>query len=125
MKSLNGLHRIAVVLIIVAIGLILNCYPTHASSPSTGKGVWIWKIWEAENGDLDSVIRTLQAAGVGWAIIKVGDSDSYYLSSSGKQLYDWAVRYGGFGNVIAKLHYASIKVFGFHYVYGYDTAEDF
>lgn len=108
-----------VFLSILLIVFIIGCLYAQTSLVSTDKGVWIWKVWEVENGDLNKILNTLESAGVSWVVIKCGDSDSYYLEP-GKLLYNWATAYGGFRNVIAQFHNSGIKVFGWHFVYSYD-----
>jgi len=91
--------------------------PSYASIPTTGKGMWIWEIWNAENGSLTSVISRLKATGVSWVAVKLGDSNSPWDRPT-ENLYTWASQYGGFDSVIAKFHENGIKVFGWQYVYG-------
>jgi len=92
----------------------------EAATLADGKGMWIWKIWELGES-VSQIIDKLESAGVEWVTIKCGDSDSYYLTGPGYQLYDWAQSYGGFSNVIGLFHNAGVKVFGWHYVYSYDN----
>ena len=99
--------------------LLLIAQFAQASVSLTGKGMWIWKIWETEGGNLSTVISRLKDSGVKWLIVKCGDSDSYY-NEPGKYLYNWASSYGGFSNIINQFHNNSIKVFGWHFVYSYD-----
>jgi len=102
---------------ILSVALTLNCL-SAPSVASTGKGVWIWRIWEVENGDLNRILSTLNAGGVKWVILKCGDSDSYWLSQ-GNSLFNWALQYGGFGSVIQQFHSSGIQVFGWHFIYSY------
>jgi len=88
-----------------------------AQFPIQAKGIWIWKLWNANNGDLNSVISTLKKEGITWLVIKMGDSDSYYNLSQ-KSLYNWAVNYGGMDSVIIKFHSNNIKILGYQYVCG-------
>ena len=92
---------------------------TSSSSdlPVIGKGVWIWKIWEIENGDVSKIIQKLQSANVDWVTIKCGDSNSYYPDHG--YMYNWlnANGYSNFGEVVTQFHNAGIKVFGWQYVY--------
>jgi hypothetical protein len=108
-------------LLILAIVVITSCLSAQASVVSTGKGVWIWRIWEweVENGDLTTIIGRLESAGVDWVTIKCGDSNSYWLSP-GRQLKVWADGYGGFANVVNQFHVAGIRVFGWHFIYSID-----
>lgn len=109
----------SVIIFILAIVLLVRA-SVYASVVSTDKGLWIWKIWEVENGNLNKIINTLKSAGVKWVIIKCGDSDSYY-NEPGKYLYNWAAQYGGFSAVVTQFHNYGIQVFGWHYVYSYDN----
>ena len=63
--------------------------------------MWIWKIWDTEGGNLNTIVTKLKSNGVKWVIIKLGDSDSYY-NRVGKTLYNWASAYNGFDNVITQ-----------------------
>lgn len=89
----------------------------RAELPIQAKGIWIWKLWNANSGDLNSVISTLKREGISWLVIKMGDSDSYY-NLPGKYLYTWAGKYGGMDSVIERFHCSNIKVLGYQYVYG-------
>ena len=82
--------------------------PTTLSTLASGKGIWIWKLWEVENGDVSTIIQKLQSANVNWVTIKCGDSDSFWTET---ELTSEKVN---------QFHNAGIKVFGWHYVYSYD-----
>lgn len=99
--------------------LFLSCNLFASSPPSSGKGMWIWKIWDTEGGNLNTIVAKLKSNGVKWVIIKLGDSDSYY-NRAGKILYNWASAYDGFDNVITRFHNNGIKVFGWQFVYSYN-----
>ncbi len=92
---------------------------THAqvSLPIQAKGMWIWMLWSANNGNLNAVIDKLKSVGVTWIVVKMGDSDSYY-NRTGKSLYSWASNYGGLDSVVSIFHRNGIKMFGYQYVYG-------
>lgn len=92
-------------------------FPSYAAIPTSAKGMWIWQIWNAESGNLDSTISRLKVTGVTWVAVKLGDSNSPW-NAPGENLYTWASRYGGFDSVIIKFHNNGIKVFGWQYVYG-------
>jgi len=81
------------------------------------KGMWIWQLWTANSGNLDTVITKLKSVGVSWVIIKLADSDSYY-NATGKSLYSWASGYGGMDSVVSIFHRNGIKILGYQYVYG-------
>jgi hypothetical protein len=85
--------------------------------PIQAKGLWIWKLWTANSGDLSAVITKLKSVGATWVVAKMGDSDSYY-NSSGKSLYGWASAYGGMDSVVSTFHRNGIKFLGYQYVYG-------
>ncbi len=97
--------------------LILSSIPSFASIPTTGKGMWIWQIWNCENGNLDSITSRLKKSGVTWVAVKLGDSNSFY-DGAGGTLYGWASTYGGFAAVINSFHNNGIKVYGWGYIYG-------
>jgi len=78
---------------------------------STGKGIWIWKLWEVENGDVSKIIQKLNSANVNWVTIKCGDSDSFWTKTELTP------------EKINQFHDAGIKVFGWHFVYSYDYWE--
>ena len=99
--------------------LFLSCNLFASPLPSSGKGMWIWKIWNTEGGNLNTIVTKLKSNGVKWVIIKLGDSDSYY-NRAGKILYNWASAYNGFDNVITQFHNNGIKVFGWQFVYSYN-----
>ncbi|MCL4511680.1 MAG: T9SS type A sorting domain-containing protein [Bacteroidetes bacterium] len=87
------------------------------SLPIQAKGMWIWMLWAANNGNLNPVIDKLKSTGVTWVVVKMGDGDSYY-NKSGKALYNWAQTYGGMDSVVGIFHKNGIKIFAFQYVYG-------
>ncbi len=94
---------------------LLLSVQSHASIPTTAKGMWIWQIWT--HGTLNSMITTLESGGVTWIAVKLGDSNSFY-DATGTGLYNWAATYGGFAAVIDSFHTHGIKVYGWQYVYG-------
>ena len=91
--------------------------------PVMDKGIWIWKIWEIENGNLSKIIERLKSAGVKWVSIKLGDSNSYWPGHdpSVGSLSRWLQEnnYSDFSEVVTEFHNAGIKVLGWHYVYSY------
>ncbi len=105
-------------ILLFGIAMLAAASQAEASLPISGKGMWIWKIWSAENGNLTAVIDKLKTVGVTWAVVKMGDSDSYY-NGSGKSLNIWAAGYGGMDSVVSIFHENGIKLFGFQYVRGY------
>lgn len=87
----------------------------QTSATIEAKGMWIWELWTA--GDLGAIVAKLKSVGVTWAVVKMGDSDSYY-NRSGKSLYNWASTYGGMDSVVSTFHANGIKILGYQYVYG-------
>ena len=109
----NRMRRWILALILSSTGLLR----AQDSLSIQAKGIWIWELWTANGGNLSAVIDQLKSVGVGWVIIKMADSDSYY-NSSGHSLYNWAVGYGGMDSVISTFHQNGIKVIGYQYIYG-------
>ncbi len=109
------MRRLSILLFVFV--LAVNICRAQTSLAIAGKGMWIWKIWQADSGKVLEVIDTLKGADVTWVVVKMGDSDSYY-NGSGKTLYNWAAAYGGMDSVVSIFHNNGIKIFGFQYVYG-------
>lgn len=105
-------------LLFILIFSSIICFPARASIPTTAKGMWIWQIYNDENGNLSSVISRLKKAGVTWVAVKLGDSNSFWDSPNNTTVYPWASHYGGFAAVIDTFHNNGIKVYGWQYVYG-------
>lgn len=105
--------------VILLVSFLMFGEGLHAQISKTiqAKGMWIWKLWSANSGDLSAVIDKLKSVGATWAVVKMGDSDSYY-NSSGKALYSWASTYGGIDSVVSTFHSNGIKILGYQYVYG-------
>lgn len=102
------------------LGLFLLSFisvPSYASVATTGKGMWIWQIWNDEGGNLASMISRLKSAGVTWIAVKLGDSNSPW-NSPGHSFYTWASANGGIDSVVSKFHSNGIKFYGWQYVYG-------
>ncbi len=97
--------------------LIVIVEVAQGQTPLLGKGMWIWKVWTADSGNLPAVIDKLKSIGVQWAVIKLADSDSYY-NRNGQSLYAWASAYGGFQGVVNIFHANGIKILGYQYVCG-------
>ena len=76
-----------------------------------GKGFYIWKIPNCENGDPESIASTAQRAGLTHVLIKIANGIYDYN-------YDISTREDLVGPVADALHKRNIKVFGWHYVYG-------
>ena len=85
--------------------------------PASSKGVWIWRVWEVDNGnvvvykDPSAVINRLRSAGIEWVIIKCGDG-RFPWENEPKNAIGWV------SDAISEFHEAGIKVFGWHFVYG-------
>jgi len=78
-----------------------------------GKGFYIWKIRDTENGDANAIADLAHKASLTHVLIKIADgSNSYNIdSASGVDLI----------SAVAKaLRARAIQVWGWHYVYGYD-----
>ncbi len=113
--------------IIATFALMASIFHPHAiagqvsvqdSLPIQAKGMYIWKLWSADGGNLNSVISKLKGVGVTWVVIKMGDGDSYY-NSPNHSLYNWAIpAYGSMDSVVSIFHQNGIKIFAFQYVYG-------
>jgi len=76
-------------------------------SPASGKGIWIWKLSDAEGGNVSAIIEQCKNVGIKWVAIKCGD---------GTQFWDWQCT----PSLITQLQNAGIKVLGWQYVYGND-----
>lgn len=80
-----------------------------------GKGIWIWKTTNCENGDLDAIVRRATSAGFTHLILKIADGDDPY------QIWD---RRDTALELIPRLHAAGITVWGWNYIYGDPPARD-
>jgi len=77
-----------------------------------GKGFFIWKIRECENGDLQAIANTAARAGLGHVLIKIADGTySYNIDPSGVDLVPALVQ---------KLSAQGIEAWGWQYIYGAD-----
>lgn len=78
----------------------------------TGKGVFIWKIRECENGDLQAIANTAAKAGLSHVLIKIADGTySYNVDPSGIDLVP---------SLVQKLNALGIEAWGWQYIYGAD-----
>ncbi|MDZ7288581.1 MAG: T9SS type A sorting domain-containing protein [candidate division KSB1 bacterium] len=109
--------RKGIIFISLLLSLTTRTFAQPSSLPVAAKGMWIWKLWSANGGNLNAVIDKLKATGVKWVVAKMGDSDSYY-NKPGKSLYNWAAGYGGMDSVVSIFHRHGIKLLGYQYVYG-------
>jgi hypothetical protein len=79
----------------------------------TGKGIWIWKIFQCENGNADAIVARARAARFTHVIVKICDGDDpYNLWKDGSQWRDYALE------LIPKLSNAGIAVWGWNFIYG-------
>jgi hypothetical protein len=77
-----------------------------------GKGFFLWKINNCENGSPAAIAGAAQAAGFTHALLKVADGNySYNLDSSGNDLVT---------PVVQALRARGIQSWGWHYIYGDD-----
>jgi hypothetical protein len=74
-------------------------------SPIYGKGIWIWRLNEAEDGNVSKIIWRLKDVRVNWLAIKGGDGTNFWSHQCNHSL-------------IAQFRNAGIKVLGWQYVYG-------
>jgi len=76
-----------------------------------GKGFYIWKIPNCENGDPESIAWTAFEAGLSHVLIKIANGIYDYN-------YDASIKKDLIGPVADALHKRNIKVWGWHYVFG-------
>jgi len=77
------------------------------ATPASGKGIWIWRLSEAEGGNVSAIIGRCKKVGIKWIAIKCGDGTQFWDSQCMPSL-------------ITKFHNAGIKFLGWQYVYGDD-----
>ncbi|HEY9076933.1 MAG TPA: hypothetical protein VIO61_10385 [Anaerolineaceae bacterium] len=82
-------------------------------NPLSGKGFWIWKIKDCENGNPASIASVAQAAGFTHVPIKIADGTD--ISN-----FDVTNRVDLIPPVVQTLKAKGIQVWGWHYVYGDD-----
>ena len=79
----------------------------------TGKGIWIWKIFQCDNGNADAIVARALAARFTHVIVKICDGDdAYNIWKDGNQWRDYTLE------LIPKLSNAGITVWGWNYIYG-------
>ena len=100
-----------VVIGVVLISLMINAVHASDVAPINGKGIWIWKISEIENGNIDSIIKRCQNSNVDWVAVKCGDGVNF-----------WEFQCNS--DIISKFHKAGIKILGWQYVYGVKPIEE-
>jgi len=76
-----------------------------------GKGFYIWKIPNCEDGDIEKIAYTAYRAGLSYVLVKIANGiyDYNYDSSTGNDLV---------GPLAEELAKRDIKVWGWHYVFG-------
>ena len=77
-----------------------------------GKGFYIWKVRECENGDSQAIANVAAQAGLTHVMIKLADGTySYNLDPTGADLVP---------PLVGALHNRGIQAWGWHYLYGDD-----
>ncbi len=80
--------------------------------PLEGKGMWIWKTLQTENGDVDAVVARASAAGLRQLWVRVGDSrDGFYAA-------DYLSR------LVPRAHKAGLAVIGWGFPFLHDPVGD-
>lgn len=74
------------------------------STPLEGKGIWIWRMVMAEDGNVARIIERAKDADLRWIAIKGGDGSSWWSQLT--------------KTVVHELQNAGLKVFGWVYTYG-------
>lgn len=83
-----------------------------AFSPSTGKGMFLWKIKQSEGGDIPQIVEKARAAGLRQLWVRVGDSqDGFYAASVLREL-------------VPRAHQAGMAVIGWGFPYLHDPVGD-
>lgn len=78
-----------------------------------GKGMMIWKISQCEGGNAASIANVAKAAGFSHVLIKIANAGTAYN-------FDKVNNVDLIPPVVDALRSKGIKVWGWHYVYGYD-----
>jgi hypothetical protein len=81
-----------------------------------GKGYFIWLLYRVAGGDPKELARLAKEAGLSWVTLKIADGPYPFFADQSRKvdLVPAAVQ---------ELHNVGIKVFGWHYVYGYPIGE--
>jgi hypothetical protein len=69
-----------------------------------GKGLWIWRLKDCLNGDVEAIIKKCRDYDISYLIIKSGNGANIWTQFT--------------SDLIQKLHGAGIKVYSWSYVYG-------
>jgi len=91
--------------------------PLVSEQDVSGKGMFIWKLQDVEDGDPDAIAEAAVEAGLSFVVIKVADGIQYYrhITDDGRDLLP---------STIDALHIKGIQVWGWHYIYGVDPKEE-
>jgi len=83
----------------------------------SGKGMFIWKLQNVEDGNPETIASTAADAGLSFVLIKIAEDDKYYrhITDDGRDLLPM---------VIDALHIKGIQVWGWHYVRGKNPREE-
>lgn len=76
------------------------------SGIADGLGVWIWRLRDAENGDVPSIIQRAREARLNWVAIKGGDGTDRWSQLTPA--------------LVNSLHEGGLRVLGWVYAYGRD-----
>jgi len=79
--------------------------------PLKGKGFYIWRIKDCENGNAENIASAAQQAGFSHVLIKVADGAFTYN-------YDWNIHLDLVPPVVDALRSFGIQVWGWQYIYG-------
>ncbi len=77
----------------------------------TGKGYFLWRIQQCENGDPERIAQAASEAGISHMIVKIADGGFPYNVDRDKKI-DYVPK------VVEALRARNISVWGWHYVYG-------
>ena len=82
-----------------------------------GKGFYIWKIKECENGDIEKIAEKAADGNFSHVIVKIADGPYTYN-------YDWNRHLDLVPLLASELHSRGIEVWGWHFVYGTEPARE-
>lgn len=102
------LLRIILSVLVVFLGGVssLGASQVSAGAPA-GRGIWVWRLSQAENGNVTAIINRLTSQGVQWVALKCGDGAYLWRAQCTQSL-------------VTRFHNAGIRVYGWQYVYGDD-----
>ncbi len=81
----------------------------------SGKGMYLWKIYLCEGGNVDTIANLAQQAGLSHVLIKIADGTNIYN-------YDWTNHRDLVPPLVSALRARGIQPWGWHYIYGRDPA---